>query len=84
MNIEEFNKDWRNMGQMDYLFNKKLIKQKEPDILNDHHHCEFCWEKISNKYRDAVHEGYCTENHKYWICPKCFGELNHLFKWKII
>lgn len=85
MNYEEFEKDWRNMGQLDYLFQKKIRLSKYSNNLGDHEHCEFCSRKISTN-PDTLQEGYCSIDtpYKYWICPNCYNDFKEIFKWEII
>lgn len=85
MNIDEFEKDWRNMGQMEYLFKRKVKFQKFADLMiRDHEHCRFCWEKFS-MYPESLQEGYCTDDiDKFWICSECFNDFKGIFEWKIV
>lgn len=85
MNYKEFEKDWRNMGQVDYLFHKKIRLMKYENSLGDHEHCEFCFEKIST-IPGTLHEGYCTIDtpYKYWICSNCYNDFKSIFKWEIV
>ena len=42
--------DWRLNGQESYLFRAKLIKKTFQSCgFHDHDHCDFCWDKISEK-----------------------------------
>lgn len=83
MNIEQFQKDWRNMGQLEYMFEEKVKYVKSPTITSDHEHCIFCWETIS-EHENMQHEAYCTIDNKNYICMECFEELRDIFKWEII
>lgn len=84
MNYEDFKKDWRNMGQLDYLFGETLKFADYSEFSGDHEHCEFCSEKIAN-LPDALHEGYCTTStkYRYWICASCFEDFKDLFEWYV-
>ncbi len=85
MDSEEYKKfehDWRNMGQLDYMFGKKVKRVLYTSEMGDHEHCIFCSEKLS--YLPGTrHEGYCTTDTKYtyWICPACYEEFKELFRW---
>lgn len=76
--------DWRLTNQEKYLKGVVLIWKEwtspKPDW--DHDHCEFCWKKITNlDLKDAVTEGYCTENDYYWICESCYNDFREQFRW---
>lgn len=79
-NVKDDN-DWRLMNQLDYLYEKALIRKKYRSSNNsrDHDHCEFCSEKF-------VHgvEGFCTEDEYYWICTTCYNDFKKMFRWKLI
>lgn len=85
MSIEEFKNDWRNMGQLDYLFRKKLEKVRFKKDLGDHEHCEFCSEKISY-LPNCTSEGYCTVDTDfcYWICHECYEDFKEVFQWLLV
>ena len=87
MNLHEFENDWRNMGQLDYLYGKKFKYMNYLDAViitnREHEHCEFCWETISS-HLDAINVGYCTDNLYRWVCPNCFNELKQLFHWEVV
>ena len=82
MDLKEFETDWRNMGQMEYLFKKTFKLQKYFNVMKrDHEHCQFCWETFSG-FPGAESEGYCTiDGSQYWVCCACFNELKEIFKW---
>jgi len=77
-----FETDWRNMGQMDYLYQKKLLEVSyEPYSKKwEHEHCAFCWDKIS-LLPNTVQSAYCTTDKRHWICPKCYSDFKDTFKW---
>lgn len=87
MNTKDFEKDWRNTGQMKYLFKKKFGYSNYSDAVvitdRDHEHCEFCWDTIST-HPDAILYGYHTDDLSRWVCPRCFEELKMLFEWEIV
>ncbi len=80
----DFNNDWRNRGQLEFLKNAKLKFVQYKDIRNpsEHYHCDFCFDKMSNSL-DTLKEGFFTENNIY-ICSKCFNDLNDVFEWTLI
>lgn len=45
-------------------------------------HCNFCWATFS-EYDDDLHEGYCTPDETYWICPECFNDFKEMFHWTL-
>ena len=49
---------------------------------NDHDHCAFCWDKFA-EYNGCLHEGYCTEDGREWICEACFSDFRERFGWKV-
>ena len=83
MDIDEFEKDWRNMGQMEYLFKKKFKYIKYSNNIGDHEHCVFCSEKISTM-KEAQNEAYCTKNYKHFVCIQCFNDFKEIFEWEIV
>ncbi len=78
-------KDWRLLGRHDQFhgaeFHKVTFIMK--DLDHDHVHCWFCWDKFSEHDGD-LHDGYETDNEKYWVCPTCFNDFKEYFGWKII
>ena len=78
--------DWRLTNQEKYLkgITLQLKKYKRYRDDWDHDHCEFCWEKFSEKLNKAVlSEGYATEDNYRWICIRCFEDFKDLFGWNI-
>lgn len=77
--------DWRLMGQERYLKDRKLflISYVCPSETWDHDHCEFCCEKFS-RYDGDLHEGYTTEDRRFWICPECYEDFKEMFNWEHI
>ena len=80
--IEE--NDWRLQSQEKYL--KYLTWQwkpyRRPSPTWDHDHCCFCW-ATSSEYEGDLHEGYCTLDETYWICPECFADFKEMFHWTL-
>ena len=79
--IEE--NDWRITDQTKYLarpIEKSSVSQAQPHM--DHDHCNFCWATFS-EYDDDLHEGYCTPDETYWICPECFNDFKEMFHWTL-
>ena len=68
--IEE--NDWRITDQTKYLARP----------IENHDHCNFCWATFS-EYDDGLHEGYCTPDETYWICPECFNDFKEMFHWTL-
>lgn len=77
--------DWRLFGQEQYLMQAKLRREsyRQPLPYWDHDHCAFCFDKFSEADGD-LHEGYCTEDHNYWICPTCFEDFKSMFQFNLI
>ena len=76
--------DWRFRGQDEYLNNITLIKSRfaVKDPAWNHEHCDFCMDTFSECEGD-LHEGYHTQNEKFWICEKCFHDFAHMFNWNV-
>ena len=75
--------DWRLNGQENYLFKVKLIKKKFKSCgYHDHDHCDFCWDKFSEREED-LNVGYCTSNERHWVCEVCYEDFKDLFQWEI-
>lgn len=77
--------DWRLTYQEDYLMGKSLkyVKAfKKYSEKWDHEHCSFCWATFS-EYENDLHEGYCTLDEKYWVCPTCFEDFKEMFGWTV-
>lgn len=74
-------KDCRLTNQMDYLYEKHLIKSKYQPYRQgwEHDHCVFCSEKIDSKTPEA----YCTEDKYFWICVDCYEDFKDKFKWMV-
>ena len=86
MDKKTWENDWRNLGQLDYLYKKEIKKITQYQPYNEqweHEHCIFCWEKIS-PYQNDQHSGYCTIDKKDWICESCFNDLQDLFQWQVV
>ena len=77
--------DWRLVSQDEYLMNAKLkrVKYSQSSPKWDHEHCVFCWDKFSES-EDDLHEGYCTEDMKYWICDACYEDFKDTFHFEIV
>jgi hypothetical protein len=78
-------RDWRLGGQERYLKGATLLKRTyRPYPKNhnwDHDHCAFCWAKFMVADDPKVlHEGYCTEDEKHWVCAKCFSDFKVAFE----
>jgi hypothetical protein len=70
--------DWRLRGQEDYLIGKTRFKATAGHSA--HEHCDFCWHMFMEScegLKDCSTEGYCTEDKKYWICEKCFDDIEN-------
>lgn len=76
--------DWRLVDQTRYLMHIPLKKAvyRRPSPNWDHDHCEFCWDTFS-EYDGDLHEGYCTIDETYWICPECFADFKEMFHWTL-
>ncbi len=76
--------DWRLGGQERYLSNVELKKMTPNEIQSKsdlwHDHCDFCWEKITNKYDKNA---YTTLDEYHWICEECFNDFKDKFKWTV-
>lgn len=78
------NDDWRLDDQLTYLHGKKIkYASFHTKGKNDHEHCEFCWEKIS-ELPGTQHFGYCTLDRYYWICTECFNDFKDMFQWTLV
>ena len=75
------NEDWRLTNQMNYLFQKELIKGSFQPYREgwEHEHCAFCSERINIETPEA----YSTKDRYHWICPVCFHDFKELFEWKV-
>ena len=75
--------DWRLNGQENYLFRAKLIRKTFQSCgFHDHDHCDFCWDKISEKKED-LNFGYCTHDEHHWVCETCYNDFKDKFEWTI-
>lgn len=76
------NNDWRLTNQMNYLYQKKLIKGMFKPYREgwEHEHCAFCSERIDSSTTLA----YSTEDRYHWICPECFNDFKTMFEWEVI
>lgn len=72
--------DWRHTNQEEYLTGVTLIHIPFSGEIRDHDHCEFCGAKFSEE-EGNLHQGYCTEDKYYWICPECFDDFKGEFNW---
>lgn len=86
-NVEE---DWRLDTYDGYLDGAIFTLEKfESTKSNDHEHCVFCWQKITDliNVEDAETEGYCTvyeqTGQTQWICKNCFTEFKNMFNFKV-
>ena len=62
-----------------------ITLQRRPwraDANNDHDHCAFCWDKFA-EYDGCLHEGYCTEDGRDWVCEECFNDFKERFQWRV-
>ena len=76
--------DWRLNGQEEYLYGVLLKHINYIHFgINDHDHCEFCWDKFSDREGD-LHKGYCTVDEYIWICEECYSDFHEMFDWKVI
>ncbi len=68
--------DWRIQGQEDYLKGIKLYHKQYKAYSKewDHDHCEFCYEKFSEK-DDGLKSGYTTADNYYRNCETCYKEF---------
>ena len=81
-----YSDDWRLFKhQGAYLYGVKLIYNQYVPYRTDwdHDHCEFCMDKFGLE-KMSLHYGYCTEDHRFWICPNCFHDFKDMFDWKVI
>lgn len=70
-------------GQEQWLAGVALVYRSWKAVgRNDHDHCDICWAKFA-EFEDCLHEGYCTPDSYYWICPECFSEFKERFGWKL-
>ena len=74
--------DWRLTNQINYLFQKTLIKKHYQPFRKgwEHDHCEFCGTRIDSSLTFA----YATEDDYHWICEECYQDFKEMFQWKVI
>ncbi len=73
--------DWRLQGQESYLNGKTLYwrNYSEKSQLNDHDHCDFCTDEISD-LPDTWHAGYSLLDEPHaTICQKCYEDFKKFF-----
>lgn len=76
--------EWRLWQQRPWLQRAKIkYAVFHATERNDHEHCEFCWEKIS-EFPETQHAGYCTLDEHYWICETCFHDFKEMFEWTLV
>lgn len=77
--------DWRLMGQEIYLKGVKLNFKSYKTQCDewDHDHCAFCSEKFCLDIKDALKEGYATEDNYHWVCLKCYEDFKRDFEWVV-
>ena len=78
--------EWRLNNQIKYLYKKEVKKVYfRKKGMNDHEHCEFCWDKFSERPGD-LHEGYMTmyRGQERWICETCYQDFKEMFEWKLV
>lgn len=81
--------DWRLDIYDGYLDGATFtLKKFASTETNDHEHCVFCMQKITDlAIEDCETEGYCTMWKKtgqtHWICKKCFSEFKKKFNFKV-
>lgn len=75
--------DWRIMGQEGYLMKKSVRYIKYvPYGVQTHRHCEFCFNKFSDR-SDDLHKGYYEPTTNSWICEDCFQDFKDMFQWTV-
>lgn len=80
--------DWRLEIYDGYLngaiFSFKKFVSTE---TNDHEHCMFCWQKITDlQIEDSDNEGYCTVDsagQTLWVCKNCFNDFQKQLDFKL-
>ena len=73
--------EWRLQGQESYLNGKTLYwrNYSEKSQLNDHDHCDFCTDEISD-LPDTWHAGYSLLDEPHAaICQKCYEDFKKFF-----
>lgn len=86
---EQNMQDWR-IDNYDGNLNGETFKLEKfkSDQTNDHAHCVFCWQKITDlEIDDCDKEGYCTfsseTGQKIWVCKNCFNDFKTRFDFKL-
>lgn len=80
--------DWRLTTYNDEWNGKTFeLKTFKTEGRNDHEHCEFCWQKITDlPIEDVDREGYVYEDFEIgrsvWICKQCFADFKEKFDFK--
>lgn len=78
------NDDWRLWDQMTYLYRSTIkFSTFRAKSLEDHAHCAFCWEEIS-EFPYTQNAGYCTLDERHWICATCFHDFKDMFEWTLV
>ena len=81
--------DWRLDPYDGFLDGETFcFKKFISTATNDHEHCYFCWQKITDlEIEDSDSEGYCTISLKTgqenWVCKNCFNEFKNRFNFKV-
>jgi len=68
--------------EKEYLHNKNLQLKAFNCELDEHQHCELCWDRFSKAVND-LHFGYYESCSKSWICETCYNDFKDLFQWKV-
>ena len=82
---KDMSKEWYLLEYEDktYLHNRVLVFRENPCTpghLNDHEHCELCWDRFG-PLTDDLKKGYYEPISRSWICPNCFSSFSSLFGW---
>ena len=87
--MTEQEKQWKENiyknGLSDYEYLKDIVISFQKFYgteLNDHVHCELCWDKIS-MFDSDLNYGYVSDDGKIWLCPDCVNNFKQLLCWKI-
>ncbi len=82
-------KDWR-LDPYDGFLNGEsfCLKKFTSSATNDHEHCYFCWQKITDlPIENSDNEGYFTISSEtaqgIWICKECFNDFEKQFNFKL-
>ena len=83
------NNDWR-LEQYDGFLDGETFTLERfiPSGKNDHEHCCFCWQKITDlPIEEADSEGYRTYSSasecELWVCKECFNDFKERFGFKL-